>query len=220
MLSISNSRAIAGPFRGMRYVEQSSSSAFWPKLLGTYEKELHVILDRLKGTTFDNVLVVGAGEGHYAVGLSFLVKARQIIAFETEEDERALLAKTRQENNVQIEIAGACTPSILREFVGLRNLIVIDIEGDEDFFLQDGVIVEMMNSNCIIEVHSRQFLSKTREMLSNAFLVEFVPVQQRTFQDFPLKLAAFQKLLRRYWTSLVQEWRSDSIGWIILTPKS
>ena len=31
----------SGPFKGMKYIDYSVCSAYYPKLLGIYEKELH-----------------------------------------------------------------------------------------------------------------------------------------------------------------------------------
>jgi hypothetical protein len=218
VLDKSQGRALIGPFKGMRYATQSRTSAYWPKLLGTYEKELHPTILQLSEQQYDNLLVIGAGEGHYAVGLTFILDAEKVIAFEIEESERALLAKTASENEVEVDIAGACTPQALKAFRSFRNFIIMDIEGEEDFFLQDGVILEMKHSTYIIEVHSEEFLRKGRDILSASFELDFLPVQPRTFQDFPLRLSFFHKLLKRYWKSLVQEWRSDSIGWLIAKP--
>ena len=40
-------RILAGPFAGMHYVGDYAGSLLPPKLLGTYERELHAIVDRL-----------------------------------------------------------------------------------------------------------------------------------------------------------------------------
>src|SRR5438105_426555 len=61
-----------GPFRGLRYPSASSlHSGLLPKLLGTYEAELHGPIEHLlKSRTYGAVVDVGAAEGYYAVGFA------------------------------------------------------------------------------------------------------------------------------------------------------
>jgi hypothetical protein len=40
IFEITGGTIIAGPFAGMRYIREATGSAFGPKLLGTYEKEI------------------------------------------------------------------------------------------------------------------------------------------------------------------------------------
>src|SRR5579863_8220696 len=58
---------MAGPFKGMRYIDRSINSALFPKLLGTYESEIAPFLDKLKCIRPHTLINIGAGEGYYAV---------------------------------------------------------------------------------------------------------------------------------------------------------
>lgn len=61
----------SGPFRGLQYiVAESICSALVPKLLGSYESELHETLERLLCNDYDLVLDIGCAEGFYAVGIA------------------------------------------------------------------------------------------------------------------------------------------------------
>ena len=59
-----------GPFAGMTYVESASEGALIPRLLGTYESELHPYLEAFAREGLDSVIDVGCAEGYYAVGLA------------------------------------------------------------------------------------------------------------------------------------------------------
>src|SRR5687767_8100107 len=61
------SRIWNGPFKGMEYVDAQTEGALIPRLLGTYECELHPHLERLAGEGLDCVIDVGCAEGYYAV---------------------------------------------------------------------------------------------------------------------------------------------------------
>src|SRR6478672_6897407 len=60
-----------GPFKGMKYPGVNSvGSALIPKLLGSYERELHPLIDSICAGQYDQVVDIGCAEGYYAVGLA------------------------------------------------------------------------------------------------------------------------------------------------------
>ena len=60
---------LSGPFHGMRYVDHSVGSSLFPKLIGTYEKELRYWLEaQFTESNLTTIVNIGAGEGYYAVG--------------------------------------------------------------------------------------------------------------------------------------------------------
>src|SRR5438094_9802013 len=64
-----------GPFRGLQYPSaEAICSAILPKLLGSYEKELHCTIERLCNTDCSVVVDVGCAEGFYAVGFARRLK--------------------------------------------------------------------------------------------------------------------------------------------------
>ena len=84
---------IEGPFKGVRYIDTAQGSAYIPKLLGIYERELTPQIEDL--ISLQPVLIVdlGAAEGYYAVGLAMRLKSAQVIAFEMEHSGQAALKK-------------------------------------------------------------------------------------------------------------------------------
>ncbi|MBT8196145.1 MAG: hypothetical protein KJO64_06945, partial [Bacteroidia bacterium] len=56
-----------GPFKGLKYSSDNSfGSAFYPKLLGVYEKELHVVFNQIQNNNYSEIIDVGCAEGYYA----------------------------------------------------------------------------------------------------------------------------------------------------------
>src|SRR3990172_3223867 len=83
LTQLADCRVASGPFQGMRYVGKAVESAFFPKLMGTYEKELHGIWYRqIAAASSRWVVNIGAAEGYYAVGLLFSKATTTIICFE------------------------------------------------------------------------------------------------------------------------------------------
>ena len=60
----------SGPFKGMQFVSHSSEGCHVPKLLGSYEQELHVHIEAAIARGYGHVVNIGVAERYYAVGLA------------------------------------------------------------------------------------------------------------------------------------------------------
>jgi len=65
-------RVLGGPFAGMAYVEDATEGALAPRLIGTYEDELHPYLAEALAADPEVILDIGCAEGYYAAGLARL----------------------------------------------------------------------------------------------------------------------------------------------------
>ena len=70
----------AGPFAGLRLNYELFPNHASPKFLGTYEQELHSVIERAICLQPKYVLNVGCAEGFYAVGLAIRLNDAQIFA--------------------------------------------------------------------------------------------------------------------------------------------
>ena len=62
-----------GPFAGMEFLSNVLEGCYIPKLLGTYEMELHPTWIRLRQLRkYRTIIDIGAAEGYYAVGLALM----------------------------------------------------------------------------------------------------------------------------------------------------
>src|SRR5262245_55551368 len=59
-------RVLQGPFAGMEYVTSATEGALMPRLLGTYESELHPYILQFAERGLDRIIVIGCAEGYYA----------------------------------------------------------------------------------------------------------------------------------------------------------
>ncbi len=156
---MSRMRIMAGPFRGMKYVDEACGSSLHPKLLGTYERELFPIVESFRAAPLDLVIDIGAAEGYYAVGLLHAGIARKVIAYEAEESGQRLLRKMATANGVEnrLTIKGRCAPADLqREFEALgegRALIVMDVEGAESALLDPDLAPGLRRTPVLVELH-------------------------------------------------------------------
>ncbi|GIM47100.1 hypothetical protein DNHGIG_26490 [Collibacillus ludicampi] len=146
-----------GPFAGMRYVEQSSGSAFMPKIIGCYEEELHDILNRhVFKTDYDRIINIGCGEGYYAIGLALRQPGTIVYAFDINPDARKLCKELSTANGVdkRIIIDGECTRERLGQLSQSgRSFIMCDIEGFELELLQPDLIPGLRSCDILVELH-------------------------------------------------------------------
>jgi precorrin-6B methylase 2 len=147
----------SGPFQGMRYPrERSIGSALLPKLLGSYEAELHPALEAMLTNNYAAVVDVGCAEGYYAVGLGLRLKAAQIYAFDTDPRARQACAEMARLNGVsdRVHIGAMCDDHVLRSLPLLpKALIIADCEGYEKELFTPQAREVLTKHDLIIETH-------------------------------------------------------------------
>jgi len=213
---VTQKRIFSGPFQGLFYVGDSVGSSYFPKILGIYEKELHGILEANKLDTFDKIVVIGAGEGYYAVGFAKKWK-RPVVAFEQDKKGRDLITRLALINRTEVFIKNSFEAST--DTLSKKDFILMDIEGGEEELLDRARFDAWKESVILVEVHSNEIKEKLYERSNLTHNSFFTPVVERTLRDYPFKLP-FARLLKRWWWASAQEWRSDSIGWVIFEPKA
>jgi hypothetical protein len=145
-----------GPFKGLRYLPESSGSSLLPKLLGSYEAALHPVLAELMACRYDNIINIGCAEGYYAVGLARLCPGTPVIAFDSDPEARVLCERTAGLNGVkqQVSIRGECHPEALASAIEGRSLIVCDCEGDESRLLDPVLVPSLAKCDLLVELHT------------------------------------------------------------------
>ena len=124
-----------GPFRGMVFpAERPPGYTWFPKLLGSYEREVHHFVERMCRTDYDTVVDVGSGDGYYAVGLALRIPRATVHAFDTNPAARAALPLMARANGIEerLIVHGECNEEILAALpLGRRSLVFCDCEGYE-----------------------------------------------------------------------------------------
>lgn len=144
-----------GPFAGMRFLDRVAEGCYVPKLLGTYESELHSVVTSLAADQFDCVLNIGCAEGYYAVGLARLMPNTTIYAHDENEVALALCQRLAELNDVtdRVQIGGRFTPDQFGRFEGQRVLVVCDIEGNELELLDPTLAPTLSGCDILVELH-------------------------------------------------------------------
>ncbi|MDB5494034.1 MAG: SAM-dependent methyltransferase [Phenylobacterium sp.] len=211
----------SGPFEGMDYVSSSTEGALLPRLLGSYESELHPHLLAFAAEGLDCVIDVGCAEGYYAVGLARLIPQVTVYAHDIDEAALAACAALAAKNGVgdRVVIGGEFKPQDFEAFAGKRALVMVDAEGAEVDILQPELSPALAGLSLIVETHDIY-----RPGALDTLMQRFSPTHDivRVDQHYPAfqppswfaGLPHLDRLLA------VWEWRVSPTPWLVMRPKA
>lgn len=217
----------AGPFAGMRYIQGAVGSAYVPKLLGIYERELNGCIEQACARNFPLIVDVGAAEGYYAVGMARRNPNARVVAFEMEEKGRAGLRELAQLNDVtsRIEIRGKCELADLQEVLAEVEsaLVICDTEGHEDNLLLPEVVPALRRAQVLVEMHDfilPGITERITERFTPTHRVERIWQELRHRADLPYSTLGTALLPKRYLDWAVSEWRPVKMSWLWMEPRN
>jgi hypothetical protein len=215
-----------GPFAGMRYIHGAVGSAYVPKLLGIYERELNACIEQACALNFPLIVDIGAAEGYYAVGMALRNPDARIVAFEMEGRGRKALQEMAKLNELgpRIEIHEKCgcddLQSILTDLK--RALVICDVEGNEDELLNPVVIPTLARTHVLVETHDFVLRGITESLIqrfSPTHDIQRIWQQPRQRADMPYRAIGATLLPRRYLDWAVSEWRPERMSWLWMEPR-
>jgi hypothetical protein len=145
----------SGPFKGMRFAQRSAEGCHVPKLLGTYEHELHPYIETAVMRSYRHVVNIGMAEGYYAVGLAMRMPNARVHGFDSNEKARATARAIAEMNNVsdRVEIGGVFAGEDFADYPAGDTLVICDIEGAEDALLDPARFSVLAGMDLIAELH-------------------------------------------------------------------
>jgi Met-10+ like-protein len=216
-----------GPFAAMCYVRDSIGSAYLPKLLGIYERELSPCVEAICAQQPSLIVDLGAGEGYYAVGLAKRIPSAQLIAFEMDPIGQHVVAKMAALNGVseRVEIRGKCEPRDLVDALGdePQPVVVCDVEGYEDQLLDPTAIPVLLRSTILVEMHEfviPGITDKIQARFADSHVIERIWQESRSRTDFPWRTIGTSLLPGSYLDWAVSEWRPERMSWLWMVPKN
>ncbi len=147
----------AGPFAGMRLDYELFPVHASPKFLGTYEQELHSVIERAIQLNPTYVLNIGCAEGFYAVGLAIRLKDAQVFAADADPKALSATMKNAELNGVSARVhpVGIVKPRQLSRYPRAHgSLLVMDCEGAEFSLLDPATDPILIRANILVEIHS------------------------------------------------------------------
>lgn len=211
----------SGPFRGMNYFDFATEGALSPRILGTYEAELHPFLLRFADGDLDCVIDVGCAEGYYAVGLARLMPAATVHAYDIDPAALEACAKLAAMNGVadRVILGRTFTPDLFQTFADRRCLVLMDVEGAEDDLLTPDAAPALRDMRIIVETHDC-FRPGVLERLMGRFaathdIQRLNPVGKSADLMPIMPGASTLDMLLATW-----EWRPRPTPWLVMTPKA
>jgi hypothetical protein len=221
-------RIAAGPFAGMRFTWDPWDPYFslpLAKFLGTYELELHPVIERIAAVRFDLIVDVGAAEGYYAIGLARRCRSARVLAFEELAAGREVMARLAETNGVadRLEVAARCEPSDLNDaLIRARNVLVLmDVEGYEQVLLDPEAVPGLRRARILFEAHDC-YVPGVGEEICRRFEathdIEAISYRARTLDDMHT-VGPWLKLYAKYnLTGWLGE-RLYPVTWFYLEPR-
>jgi hypothetical protein len=226
VLDWSGGRVGSGLFAGMPYIDESHGSVFLPKVLGTYELELVPLVARWSNDQFRRIIVAGAAEGYYAVGLARRFPNASVVAFEPFSAAREALFQLAQRNECahRIQVRGICHCSALAQAFAdeVSTLLLVDIEGGEALLLDPKIVADLTRSTMLVEVHEFAFPgieALLRERFTVSHRISRVDARERTVEDLPAELRVdLPKSFMGVAVQAMNERRPPGMFWLLFEP--
>jgi len=212
-------KVLAGPFAGMLYVAEPGGSSL-PKLLGSYETELHQWVTAIINTDYRKIINVGCAEGYYAVGLALKVPETRVFAFDIDPRPRQLCEKMAEMNGVseRVEVRGECNCEGLDALLDDRSLVIMDCEGCELELLDPGRVPNLRVSDVLVELHDfidRSISPTIISRFADTHDISLVSGLERDPSNYPA-LETFNDWDRRV---AVTEFRPERMQWAFMRAK-
>lgn len=148
---------LTGPFKGMIYPNLDTKDYnLVSKIVGSYESELHQVVNQICKTPYDEIINVGSAEGYYAIGLARNIPGATVYAYDIDEYSLDLCRQTAVANNVQdrMQFRGFCSAETLANFPFKgKTLIVTDCEGYEKELFSENTVPHLAHCDILVELH-------------------------------------------------------------------
>jgi SAM-dependent methyltransferase len=214
-----------GPFQGMIYPSlKSHGSAFYPKILGCYERELHPVIEDICKTDYSEIVDIGCAEGYYAIGLGRRIPTAKVFAYDIDSRARAACHAMAKANHVEqrVVIRSRCTPHALQNFPFTRKgLIISDCEGFEKELFAASDADHFANCDLLIEMHDfidmtiSTFLMDRFRATHHAVIIKSIDdIEKAKTYSYP-ETDGFDLEIKKF---VFQEYRQTIMEWLWLKP--
>lgn len=212
----------SGPFSGMRYIDDSIGSSLIPKLLGSYEAELHAAVDGLiNAGGIRTVVNVGCAEGYYAVGFALRCPDATVVAYDSSPRARRLCRRLAIRNGVdeRVQIHGRIDSVQLRRVVGPEVILFCDCDGCERALIDPEAVPELRDTALVVELHDYIYPSISSTVVNRfaaSHSIELIDAADRAPSAFADILEPLTPQDRAY---ALDEARPMQMRWAVMTPR-
>ena len=150
------SKVYDGPFKEMTLTPAAMTGLFAPHLLGTYEWELHDVIERIIAHPYKQILDIGCSYGYYVNGLALRMPKVRVAGFDIDPEARKKCAEMAEANHISDRV------SVSGEFPGEDfaryekdgdTFVFMDIEGAEKELLDPQRYPALQKMDVLVEMH-------------------------------------------------------------------
>jgi hypothetical protein len=193
---------LQGPFEGMHYYNLIVWGPLMPKWIGSYEMELHEIVETAIKNNYNIIINIGAAEGYYSVGLAYMCPDSKVFAFDINPVSRSRQKQLAEINGVtNLTVRGYCECNDLDQLIDDNTLLIVDIEGDEVHLLDINQVNQFNKCDILVECHPSGVMGMQDvvEHLTGSFSkthdVNLIRVQSRQASDIFEKIPSLNDSL-------------------------
>ena len=217
-------KVYSGPFAGLAL----APSPFLPHLLGTYERELHGVIEALCARPWRRIVNVGGGNGFYIAGFGRRVPDAALIVFELDPTARDVIAQTMERNGLSARTQLFAAADAEGLDAACREagptLVVMDVEGAELELANLQHVPSLRHATLLVETHDL-LRAGCREAIVSQFeathTIHSIATAPRTLADFPSALApVLRALAHARCLAAVREPRGGAQDWLLLEPRT
>jgi hypothetical protein len=211
-----------GPFVGMRYADGLGATVgdLVAKLVGSYECELHGVLEQWIRAEYPQVIDVGCAEGYYAVGFAVAMPRSRIDAFDIDAAARSQCAALADLNAVgeRVRVLGTCEPQGLASYPEHGVALLSDCEGYERVLLNPDVAPNLRHWPILVELHEfvdRSIMDTLRRRFASTHGIDIIDGQDRD----RVGLEQLDFMTTRQRQAVLGERRPGPMRWAYLYPR-
>lgn len=220
-----DSEVKAGPFSGLKYPEaKACGSALYPKLLGTYESELHGFFRKAPLQDYELILDVGCAEGYYLVGVGRMIPAIPLMGIDIDREALTLVRKLAAANSVdasRLRLSERFCEDALRSTLPARSLVICDCEGAEADIFSEASMDLWRLSDLVVECHDFVVPDITEVLAKRLKPSHQVEIIQSADLGSKVRLLSHGDFLAarlEHKELLVNEGRPGAMRWIVARP--
>lgn len=212
---------------GLRYpIAKACGSALTPKLLGTYESELHPFIKQLPIKEYKMIVDIGCAEGFYLIGLGRLIPDIPLIGIDIDPEALQLVEKMAAVNQVKAErlnLHQEFSPLKLGTKLPKRSLLICDCEGFEATVFSKDNLWLWRDSDLLIECHDFILPKITEELAARIETSHLVTTVESVDTDQKISIPqsdVFRRARPEHQLRLVSEGRPTRMRWILARTRS
>lgn len=160
-----------GLFKGMHYNIDPNKNIF-QKLLGSYEKEVQIVMEHLIKLKPKVIINIGTEDGYYAIGMGFKLHTSNVLIYENDNTHITSCYKLARENNILDKVKIYNKYKINEFSEVLHNIIdnpifICDYRGEEQNLFNRNLFFKFRKSFFIIKIYDSTFYDMGKLLISS-----------------------------------------------------